>query len=241
MPAQVYVMGMRGIVEANRIAAEAGTGRGIVVNTTSTPNRPEPRLATKGRGGVLADIYKAKDNWETDLSPFHLGPCPLYGTHTAQRMENAWQFCKVYKRHTDAQGHPTADYWKWAKGGWNDDKPHRFPMGRGARPEHSLWDGRYLGYIDARKVIYAPVYAEAVMKTKGWAKLVELYNTKDTIVLRDFDGYRHDTDMMTLTEVLNCPTKIMGHAFVLKMLLTNNEALNQLDQRVDYAASSNAS
>lgn len=209
MTATVYVMGMRGIAEANKIVAEAGPGRGVVVNTTS----------------------KAKNNWETDLSPFHLGPCELYAGEVGKVMENCWQHCKVYKCHTDANGGPTPEYFEWARKGWSDDSPHRYPMGRGAKPEYSFWDGDCLGYIDARKRIYAPLYAEAVQKTPGWLKLVEFYETKDVIVLRDFDGYRHDTDMMTLTEVLNCPDKIMGHAFVLKMLLTQDAALQQVQLR----------
>jgi hypothetical protein len=35
-------------------------------------------------------------------------------------------------------------------------------MGRGAKPEYSLWDGERLDYIEARKRIYAPLYARAV-------------------------------------------------------------------------------
>jgi len=220
MPATVYVTGMRNPAEARRLADEAGPNGGAVVNTTS----------------------KAANSWETHLSPFFLGPCPLYDGYTAAVMENAWQFCKVYKQHTDEYGDPTEAYWEWAKEGWTDAKPHRYPMKRGAKPEYSLWKGEKLGYIDARKRIYAPLYAEAVQKTQGWQRLVRLYNDCDVLVLRDYDGYRHDlgpdstgwtgNGPMTLSDVLNCPYKIMGHAFVLKMLLTDDlESLDQLELR----------
>jgi hypothetical protein len=207
MPANIIVMGMRSVAEANNIAT---AHNGVVVNTTS----------------------KAKNNWQTDLSPFHLGPCPLYDGYTAAVMENAWQYAKVYKQHTDSSGDPTEAYWNWAKQGWTSTVPVRYPMGRGARPEYSLWKGEHLGYIDARKRIYAPLYAEAVQKTKGWQRLVQLYHERDTIILRDYDGYRHDKDNMSLSDVLNEPRKIMGHAFVLKMLLTDDmESLDQLELR----------
>lgn len=71
-------------------------------------------------------------------------------------MENAWQYAKVYKQHTH-NGAPTSDYWDWARAGWSNPSAVRFPMGRGAKPEYSLWDGQRLGYIEARKKIYAPL------------------------------------------------------------------------------------
>jgi hypothetical protein len=73
-------------------------------------------------------------------------------------MENAWQYAKVYSCHTNPNsGAPTQEYWKWAREGWNNPSPVRFPMGRGAKPEYSLWDSQRLGYIEARKKIYAPL------------------------------------------------------------------------------------
>ena len=204
MAATVYIMSMRKPQDARDLA-----GDGVVVNTTS----------------------KAKNSWQTDLSPFHLGPCPLYCGFTGLVMENSWQYAKVYKCHVDEYGDPTEEYWKWAKAGWANPEPQRYPMGRGARPLYSLWDGEKLGYIEARKKIYAPLYVEAVQKTAGWKFLVHVFYNSPSIVLRDYDGYRHDTAKMSLTEVLNCPTKIMGHAFVLKMRLTKDVALEQLELR----------
>jgi hypothetical protein len=104
-------------------------------------------------------------------------------------------------------------------------------MGRGAVPKYSWWEGNKLGYIDARKQIYAPLYAEAVKKTNGWNRLVQAYNTEPLIVLRDFDGYDYGAMNKTLTQVLNDPKRKMGHAFVLAMLLTGDAALNQMTLR----------
>lgn len=181
-------------------------------------------------GVVVNTTSKAAGKWETDLSPFHLGPCKLYDKHVARNMENAWQFSKVYAMHTKA-GEPTQKYWDWAREGWANPKPVRYPIRRGAKPEYSLWQGEKLGYIEARKKIYAPLYAEAVQMTEGWKKLKEIYEKEDAITLRDYDGYHYTSLGMSLTEVLNNPRKKMGHAFVLAMLLMEDEALDQISLR----------
>lgn len=179
-------------------------------------------------GFVVNTTSKATGNWERDLSPFHLGPCKLYENRTALVMENAWQFSKLYAVHASPGGDPLHSHWDWAEAGFADPKPHRYPMGRGAVPLCSLWNGKRYGYIDARKVIYAPLYAEAVQKTAGWKRLRKAYDEETNIVLRDYDGYDHTALGRTLTQVLNDPNKKMGHAFVLAMLLTNDPALNQV-------------
>lgn len=63
MPAEIRVVGMHEPV--HEIVGSAPYY--VVVNTTS----------------------RAENSWERDLSPFHLGPCNLYGGFTALRVENA--------------------------------------------------------------------------------------------------------------------------------------------------------
>jgi hypothetical protein len=101
-------------------------------------------------------------NWSKGLSPFYLGPIKLYGDYVALNMENAWQFSKVYKQHME-NGEPTEDYFDWAVDGWNDPKAQRYPMGKGARPEYSWWDGKKLPYIEARKQIYVPLWHDRIL------------------------------------------------------------------------------
>ena len=175
---------------------------------------------------------------DSTLSPFLLGPCQLYpsrlhGFHVAKNMENAWQFSKVYRHQLSPAGEPSIEWWSWALAGWRDSTAHRYPMGKGAVPEYSYWDGQHLDYVQARKVIYAPLYAEAVRGTVEWVHLLQKfqYGGYDTIVLRDYDAYDHAAIGMSLTDVLNCPKRKMGHAFVLAMLLTGDQALNQLELR----------
>lgn len=135
-------------------------------------------------------------------------------------MENGWQYTKVYKQHTDASGDPTDEYWKWARKGWSDQWAHRYPMGKGAKPEYCLWDGEKLGYIEARKKVYVPLYWKAVKKTPAYKKLKQIYETTDQIIyLWDFDGYNYESLGMSLFDVINDPTRTMGHAFILARML----------------------
>ena len=179
---------------------------------------------------AIAVDTTSKAGWSSDLSPFKIGPCDLYGGYVSLNHENSWQFSKVYPIHAK-NGEPKPEYWDWAKKGWANPNAVRFPMGKGKRPLYSLWDGEKLGYIDARKKIYGPLYAEAVQKTAGWDKLKKMYEEGKSIVLRDYDGYDHAQHGLSLVQVLNNPKKIMGHAFILKMLLINSPALGQLELR----------
>ena len=161
----------------------------------------------------------SKHEWTSQLSPFNLGPVSLYENHTAQIFENAWQYAKVYAQHTDQRGTPTQDYWDWAQNGWNSKNPKRYPMGKGARPLYSLWDGNQLDYIDARKTIYLPLYRDLVKETEAFRRLELIYKQQKTVTLFDFDGYDHHALGLTLHQVLNDPKRICGHGFILAMML----------------------
>lgn len=161
------------------------------------------------------------------LSPFIIGPCKLYADFESKNVENGWQFSKTYDIHVGQDGLPTHEYFQWAQDGWNNPRGIRYPMGKGAKPAYSWWNGEKLGYIEARRKIYIPLYAKAVLKTDSWYMLKNLYEKEEQIALRDFDGYDHDELGWSLTQVLNEPKKKCGHAFVLKMLLTKDEVLKE--------------
>lgn len=183
---------------------------------------PRPKGST-----VVSTVSKSQTAWERDLSPFTLGPCKLYDNFISKTMENGWQYAKVYKEFLDARNRVTDEYWDWAIAGWSNPRAVRYPVGKGRKPLYSLWEDEHLGYVDARKEIYVPLYARAVQMTEGWERLVKLFETEKQLVLLDFDAYDHAAKGMTLTEVLNDPTRKMGHAFVLMMLLTDDKALKQ--------------
>jgi len=170
---------------------------------------------------VVVTVSKATD-WAQGLSPFILGPCKLYGDYEAKNVENSWQFSKAYACHVK-DGEITDEYFEWAKRGWEDPRAHRYPMGKGAIPEFSYWNGEKLSYVQARKKIYIPLYYRAVKDTFAFKVLKNMYERKQeegrNLYLVDFDAYRHKELGMSYREVIHCAERKMGHAFVLAMAL----------------------
>lgn len=170
-------------------------------------------------GIVIVDTTSNTDPIYKELSPFVLSAPP------ALSFENLWQFSKVYRQYADAVNNPTLAYYKWRDRGFNDVKAHRYPMGKGAIPLYSLWDNERLGYIEARKRIYATEYARNVGETDSFKILREQYGECELhnkeMVLLDYDAYDHQALGMTLVDVINNSKRKMGHAFVLMMMLTD--------------------
>lgn len=153
-----------------------------------------------------------------DLSPFMLGPIDVPGAR-AENFENLWQFSKVYKPHLAPDGEPTPEWFDWRAKGFADKHAHRYPMGKGSIPMYSWWKSEHLGYIEARKKIYATIYAQFVVRTISYERLFDLYKKEGEITLKDYDAYDHIKMGMSLINVINNPKRKMGHAFVLAMLL----------------------
>jgi len=61
---------------------------------------------------VVNTTSRAGQGWSSGLSPFLIGPCPLYGPFASKNMENGWQFAKLYQEYADEEGLPTDDYWE---------------------------------------------------------------------------------------------------------------------------------
>lgn len=183
----------------------------------------------KTEGPIISTVSVAGHPW-AGLSPFLIGPVDLYGGHSSWNMENAWQYSKVYPIYANGL-EPSESYFSWAMKGWSQQKAVRYPMGRGAKPAYSWWDGKALSYVEARKKIYVPLYAEAVQQTSAWRELKRLYKESKELTLLDYDAYDHKLLGYSLTEVLNNPKRKMGHAFVLMMLLTKDKALKQVELR----------
>jgi uncharacterized protein DUF6939 len=176
----------------------------------------------KGHSDWIDTTSGAKVDWQSQLSPFLLGPCKILGQGplVSKTMENAWQYSKVYREHIGRDGAPNSKWYDWCKAGFDNPRAVRYPMGKGAKPEYSLWDGEMLGYIDSRKKIYCPLYSSLVEKTEAYRRLQEMYKKKEELKLFDFDGYDFCyRKEKTYLQVLNDPTRIMGHAFVLAMML----------------------
>jgi hypothetical protein len=95
-------------------------------------------------------------------------------------------------------------------------------MGKGRKPAFSWWDGKKMGYVEARNTIYCPLYARAVIQTEGYKHLQELRAQGHNLLLRDFDGYDHVKEGLRIKDVLNDPERKAGHAFVIAALLTDD-------------------
>ena len=168
-----------------------------------------------------------------DLSPFYLGPIqwydPTWGMMFCRVFENMWQYSKLYPQHAQYISkdnyEPAHEHFTWREAGFMKHRADRYPMGKGAKPLCSLFMGKQLDYICARRMVYIPYYASLVRQTSSYKKLYDWVMAGHDIVLRDFDGYDHDSMGMSLAEVANNPKRSMGHAFVIKMLLTGSEAL----------------
>jgi hypothetical protein len=178
--------------------------------------------AKQREGDGVINTTSRSSNWSVGLSPFIIGPIDLYKNapcKQAIRFENLWQFSKCYWRY-NSNGEPNSLYYDWAKKGFEDYKPIRYPMGKGAKPEYSWWNGERLSYIEARKKIYIPYYAQSVSKTNAWLKLKEEYKSRgNQITLWDFDGYNYLDLNMSFDDVINFEGASMGHSFVLAMML----------------------
>lgn len=182
---------------------------------------------------TLINTTSKSTNWSRGLSPFFVGQkIHLYGNFFATNLENAWQFSKLYKEFGDENGNPTDSYYRWAVKGWGDTFAHRYPMGKGAIPLCSMWNGKALNYIEARKKIYIPLYSKEVVKTNAYKQLKTLYDSGCNIALLDFDGYDYLKLGYTFKDVILDPKRKMGHAFVLAMLL--EEAIIIKDNKISY-------
>lgn len=177
------------------------------------------KFANNPYGGVEVDVTSNSSFWK-DLSPFLLD-ATQYG---AKNFENLWQFSKVYKHYWSGLGeYPIPGWYAWRDGGFGSAKAIRYPMGKGVKPVCSWWNGKALTYVEARKAVYAPIYAELVSRTRGYKVLrslhESLYDDGKPLILRDYDAYDHIALGRTLKEVINDPDRKCGHGFVLAMML----------------------
>lgn len=188
-------------------------------------------IGPRETGGRLGKSHAGITNTtsaESELSPFLLGPCKLWGEHVSNTMENAWQYSKVYEGYVDKDGDPSRKWEKWSQEGWRNLKAVRYPMGKGAKPLYSYWDGKKFDYISARLHIYIPLYAKLARRTVAFKKLRKQYESRAQLILWDWDGYDHLEFGRSLAEVAFDPRKKMGHAFVLAMLLENHPLITNL-------------
>lgn len=170
---------------------------------------------------VAIETTSRSTNWSQGLSPFYLGPCELYDGYVSKNMENGWQYSKVYQDHLDYDGKVSGRYFQWAQGGWSNYRAVRYPMPKGEVPLFSYWQGERLGYVEARKKIYIPLYSKAVAKTEAFKKLKDIHKSNENIYLIDFDAHSLTPGTYDYWDLWNNDKIKVGHAYVLAMMLEN--------------------
>ena len=178
------------------------------------------------------DVSSYSTNWGRLLSPFLLGPVELDDGRSSLRNENAWQFSKVYRDQWDADAlRPTSAWWTWSDAGFADERAHRFPRGRGAKPVGSWHDGSLLDYLSARRRIYVPLYRQAVLRSEAWAALREWFERTATPTVWEPDG--RDLGSRGLLDAALDPTWPLGHSAVLAMMLQHEHEWDAFLDRWD--------
>lgn len=164
------------------------------------------------------NVTSSGNSWGRNLSPMILGPVLVPNRGYASCIENAWQYSKVYDIH-DSDGKPSNQWYFWSQKGYKTSRGVRYPMGKDARPLYSYWDNTKMDYITARKNIYMPMYKDLALKSGWFDKLKELYLIEGEIVIWDYDAYDYLDMGLTAEQVINDPTKILGHGHILAMML----------------------
>jgi len=92
-------------------------------------------------------------------------------------------------------------------------------------PLFSYYRGEKLSYVESRKKMYIPWYADLVVKTRAFKYLKEKF-TKTSLIILDPDGQPRDQKILeinekTMREKINDKKFIFGHAYVIACILLN--------------------
>lgn len=203
--------------------------------------------------GCNFEVYDVTSGgFHADLSPMVLGPVFIDGELFAHNIEDGWQGCKVWsfhmRGHFDA-GSPslwtddpssalhTYEEMKWLPEWLKWSKYVRL-SGEGKRhrnksksnsvnpnvPLGSFYKGQMLGYVEARKQMYIPWYAELILLTDSFQYLKKRFDAGTSLVLLDPDGQPRDErwqvqDQFALQRRVDDISLIFGHGFVLACVL----------------------
>lgn len=147
--------------------------------------------------------FKSQQEWTRELNTYKLKNVDLYNGYFSLNMENAWQYTKLYDNfiiNKPSGMNPFPEikdinmnvYLDWACNGWNKKNAERYPLGKNKFPYMGLhiWDNKVLKEIEARKIIYVPLYISCVIKTDAFKQLKEIYEKHKDICILDFKAPR---------------------------------------------------
>lgn len=210
------INGQRGVVRSDR----------IVHRFSKEPNKKIPIH----EGFMKINVCSSTDLKEfKGLSPFILGPVdhgdPYYPT--AQNFENFYQWLKVFQQDVNGFGYPSAKYLK-KRVEWFC-KPTARKRNNRSRQDFLYFHfrGKRFNYLEGRKELYCGAYADLVVKTDSYKRLVNLIDEGKNIQILGYDGidYHSDEDPKgtILYKHLMNPDRSFGHEMVLVGLLTNQK------------------
>lgn len=103
------------------------------------------------------------------------------------------------------------------------------------KPLYSYWGGEKLGYIEARKRIYVPAYATCLLNNpKAFNDIQNHYDAGYKFIIVDYDGYNFKKQGLSYLELLNNPSRVMGHGHIIAMMLECPELIHELLSKSIY-------
>lgn len=171
-------------------------------------------------------------------------------------MENYWQFSKIWKNvykirqpisqydncirweyedetHLDENGKILKEYYVWQQKGFANNRWVRYPNGYKHHKEvkGTIYRGKIINYIEARKKVYFQKYREIAIKKKMFKDLKERYEKGENIQIVEVDGptrgdtYPYNKVQMKdgvgsikitkkrLNALINNPDQAFGHGY----------------------------
>jgi hypothetical protein len=181
-------------------------------------------------------------------------------------MENYWQFKKIWKKvykirqpisqfcdnvrweyddetHLDEDGKILKEYYVWQQKGLSHNKWVRYPNGftHHREAKGTVYHGKIIGYIEARKKVYFKKYREIAMKKKMFKDLKERYEKGENIQIVEVDGptkgesYPYDKVQVKdglgsikitkkrLKALINNPGQAFGHGYCVAAMMMGIE------------------
>jgi len=205
------------------------------------------RKKASGRYPTTINVTTKAANWGRELSPIVIGPVDTYieggRMLTAINAEVAWQYSKIYSHKNTAgkltplkfqntDGSPNAAWFAWRDAAWRNpqfDHRHKdFKANKGlvrrAFPKRSTvaawyWAGRVItDPVQARREIYATVYAKAVQKTPAFQRLSQVAKAGD-LAIYDIDGYDYVALGLSPDDTIQVLEHSWGHGLLLTLML----------------------
>jgi hypothetical protein len=202
--------------------------------------------AAKRPGASSIDVTSASMNQlgfdgvkASSLSPFKVGP--VLDKHepalSAKIFENRWQYGKLWPtaKHMNADQSPSAKWFEFRAKGYASNVPKRRPLPRKefGNATSSYYNGRLHGYVESRKLVYVPEYADLIRGSAAIREMKKMLDDGTSILVLDNDAppkmaYREGREMNQALwdEMIENEALPFGHGYVVAALLDGKVDMN---------------